>query len=82
MNMNDLCSFDPTQFTTAPHQTEGWIVFHESPQKVFARVADHASLGDWIPLVQGITVEQPHEVAPGQSTIGASHHHEGRADLH
>ena len=24
--MNDLCSFDPTQFTTAPHQTEEWIV--------------------------------------------------------
>lgn len=48
--MNDLCSFDPTEFTTA-HQTEGWIVFRESPQKVFARVADHASLGDWSNLL-------------------------------
>ena len=27
--MTDVCSFEPTQYTTAPHQTEGWIVFRE-----------------------------------------------------
>ncbi len=70
--MNDLCRFEPTQYTTAPHQTEGWIVFRESPDKVFARVADHAALGDWIPLVQEITVSHPHPVAPGESTIGTA----------
>jgi hypothetical protein len=72
--MTDLCRFKPAEFTTAPHQTEGWILFRESPQKVFARVADHASLGDWIPLVQNITVEHPHEVPPGESTIGTARH--------
>jgi hypothetical protein len=70
--MNDLCGFDPTQYTTAPHRTEGFIAFRESPQKVFARVADHASMGDWIPLVQKITVEHPNEVAPGESTVGTA----------
>jgi hypothetical protein len=74
MNMTDLCRFDPTQFTTAPHQTEGFIVFRESPQKVFTRITDHASMGDWVPLVQKITVEHPHEVLPGESTIGTARH--------
>ena len=53
--MNGLCSFEPTQYTTAPQRTEGCIAFRESPPKVFAWVADHASLGDWIPLVQNIS---------------------------
>ena len=52
--MNDLCRFDPTQYTTAPQQTEGWIDFRSAPETVFARAADHAAMGDWIPLVQGI----------------------------
>jgi Polyketide cyclase / dehydrase and lipid transport. len=49
-------------------------VFRESPQKVFARVSDHASLGDWIPLVQKITVDHPHKVPPGESTVGTARH--------
>ena len=72
--MNDLCPFNPAEFTTAPHQTEGWIDFRKSPDEVFACLADHASLGDWIPFVQEITVEQPHEVVPGESTIGTARH--------
>jgi hypothetical protein len=70
--MSDLCKFEPSQYTTAPHQTEGWIVFRESPEKVFARVADHAAMGVWIPLVHQITVTHPHPVAPGESTIGTA----------
>ena len=72
--MNDLCSFEPSKYTTAPQQTEGWIVFRESPEKVFARIADHAAMGDWVPLVQEITVTHPHPVAPGESTIGTARH--------
>ena len=70
--MIDLCNFEPTRYTTAPQQTEGWIVFRAPPEKVFARVTDHAAMGDWIPLVQEITVSHPHPVAPGQSTIGTA----------
>ena len=70
--MNSPCNFDPTQYTTAPQQTEGWINFRAAPETVFARVADHAALGDWIPLVQQITVTQPGPVAPGESTIGTA----------
>jgi hypothetical protein len=72
--MNDLCRFDSAQHTTAPHQTEGWIVFRSSPDKVFARVADHATLGEWVPLVQEITVSHPQPVAPGESTVGTARH--------
>jgi hypothetical protein len=74
MNMNDLCCFDPTQYTTAPHQTEGWIEFNTPPERVFARVADHAAMGEWIPLVQEITVTHPRPVDPGESTIGTARH--------
>jgi hypothetical protein len=72
--MSDFCNFEPTQYTTAPQQTEGWIVFRQSPEKVFARVADHAAMGDWVPMVQAITVTHPHPVAPGESTIGTARH--------
>jgi len=72
--MNDFCRFKPSEFTAAPHQTEGWIVFLDSPQKVFAMVSDHASLGDCIPLVQKTTVEHPHEVPPGESVVGTARH--------
>ena len=33
--------FDPACYTKAPHQTEGRIDPAGSPEKVFARVADH-----------------------------------------
>jgi hypothetical protein len=72
MNMTDLCKFEPTRYTTAPHQTEGWIVFRESPENVFARIADHASMGDWVPLVQEVAVTHPRPLAPGESTIGTT----------
>jgi len=70
--MSDLCAFDPKSLTTAPHQTEGWILFRESPERVFARVADHAAMGEWLPLVQDIRVSHPAPVAPGQSMIGTT----------
>jgi len=70
--MNDLCGFEPTLYTSAPQQTEGWIVFHQSPEKVFARISDHATLGDWVPFVQKVTVTHPRQLAPGESTIGSS----------
>jgi len=72
MNMNDLCRFEPIRYTAAPLQTEGWIVFRESPEKVFARIADHAALSDWVPLVQEVAVTHPRPLAPGESTIGTT----------
>jgi hypothetical protein len=72
MNMTDLCKFEPTRYTTAPHQTEGWIIFRESPEKVFSRVADHAAMGDWVPLVQKVIVTHPRPLDPGESTIGTT----------
>jgi hypothetical protein len=47
------------------------IVFRESPAKVFALISDHSALGDWVPLVQEVTVMHPRPLAPGESTIGA-----------
>jgi len=70
--MNDLCCFEPSHYTSAPQQTEGWIVFHQSPEKVFARTADHVTLGEWIPFVQTVIVTHPRQLAPGESTIGSS----------
>jgi hypothetical protein len=72
MNMSDLCRFDPTRYTTPPQQTEGWIVFRSSPEKVFELIADHAAMGDWVPLVQEIAVTHPHPVHPGESTVGST----------
>ena len=72
--MSNLFGFEPTQHTTAPQQTEGWIDFRYPPEKVFARVADHATLGDWMPFITEITVTQPQAVPPGESTIGTARH--------
>jgi hypothetical protein len=70
--MNDLCRFDPALYTTAPHQSEGWIVFRESPAKVFALISNHGALGDWVPLVQEVIVTHPRPLGPGESTIGTT----------
>jgi len=70
--MDDLCRCEPSQYRSAPHQTEGWIVFHEAPEKVFARIADHAAMGDWVPLVQKVTVTHPRPLAHDVSTIGTT----------
>jgi hypothetical protein len=71
-SMSDLCSFDPNRSTTAPLQSEGWITFRWSPEEVFTRIADHAALGDWVPLVHEVTVSHPRPVAPGESVIGTT----------
>jgi hypothetical protein len=81
ITMNDLCGFNPTQFTNAPHQTKDWIAFLHSPDKVFARVADHATMGDWVPSVLEINVTHPHPVAPGESIIGTARHIRVKAGL-
>lgn len=72
--MNERCSFDPAQFTKAPQQTEGWIDFRFSPEAVFAQVSNHTAMGDWVPLVHGITLTQPDSVAPGETVIGTARH--------
>jgi len=72
--MNSQGHFDPTLFTSARQQTEGWIDFRFSPEAVFARVSDHASMNDWVPMVHSIEVTQPHSVEPGQSTVGTACH--------
>ena len=51
--------FDPTQFTNAPLQTEGWIRFTDPPDKVFARLAHHEGLTEWVPLLKKVTVSHP-----------------------
>lgn len=70
--MNDQCGFDPARFTTAPHQTEGWLVFQDAPEEVFARLADHASMSDWVPLIQHVTVAHPRQLPPGESAVGTT----------
>ena len=51
--------FDPTKFTNAPLQTEGWIRFTDPPDKVFARLAHHEGLTEWVPLLKKVTVSHP-----------------------
>ncbi len=72
--MNNNRPFDPFLFTSARQQTEGWIDFRFSPEAVFARVADHASMSEWIPMVHAITVTQPEGVAGGESAVGTARH--------
>jgi hypothetical protein len=64
------CGFDPAEFTNAPLQTEGWIRFTVPPDAVFARLANHEGLTDWLPLLKTVTVTHPRELPPGESTIG------------
>ena len=70
--MPDLCVFDPAQHTSARQQTEGWIDFRFAPDAVFARVADHASMCDWVPMVHTVTVTHPRPVGMGESTVGTA----------
>ena len=70
--MSDLCQFNATQYTTAPHQTEGWIRFTDPPDKVFARLADHEGLTEWLPLLKKVTVVHPQTLASGESTVGTT----------
>jgi len=69
--------FDPTQFTNAPLQTEGWIRFTDPPETVFARLAHHEGLTEWVPLLKKVTVSHPQPVAgqtlaSGESTVGTT----------
>ena len=64
--------FDPGRYTPAPQQTDGVIRFTGSPDVVFARIADHAAMTDWVPLLKTVTVTNPKPLPPGESTIGTT----------
>ncbi len=64
--------FDPTQFTNARLQTEGWIHFTDPPEKVFVQIANHEGLTQWVPLLKKVTVSHPQTRASGESTVGTT----------
>ena len=64
--------FDPGRFTAAPLQTQGVIRFPGSPDLVFARIADHAAMADWVPLLKTVQVWHPKVLPPGQSMAGTA----------
>jgi Polyketide cyclase / dehydrase and lipid transport len=64
--------FDPGRYTPAPLQTDGVIRFTGSPDTVFARIADHAAMTDWVPLLKAVRVSHPKPLPPGESTIGTT----------
>ena len=51
--------FDPGRYTAAPLQTEGVIRFTGSPDAVFARIANHGALTDWVPMLKTVQVSHP-----------------------
>jgi hypothetical protein len=64
--------FDPGRFTAAPLQTQGVIRFPGSPDPVFVRIADHAAMTDWVPLLKTVQVWHPKPLPPGQSMAGTA----------
>ena len=64
--------FDPTKFTNARLQTEGWIRFTDPPEQVFAQIANHEGMTEWVPLLKKVTVTHPRKLAPGESAIGTT----------
>lgn len=66
----DHFGFEPTQFTSAPLQTEGWIRFTGAPEQVFARIADHEGMTEWVPLLKKVSVTHPQALASGESAVG------------
>ena len=64
--------FDPGQYTAAPLQTEGVIRFPGPPDSVFARIADHAAMTDWVPLVKTVQISHPKPLPPGESMAGTA----------
>jgi hypothetical protein len=64
--------FDPTQFTTARLQTEGWIRFTDPPDKVFALIANHEGMTEWLPLLKKVAVTHPQALPPGESMVGTT----------
>lgn len=65
-------NFDPTAFTTARLQTEGWIKFADPPEKVFAQIANHEGMKEWLPLLKTVTVTHPTALPPGESAVGTT----------
>lgn len=64
--------FDPTRFTDARLQTEGFIRFTGSPDQAFARIANHQGMTEWVPLLKQVTVTHPQELAAGESASGTT----------
>ncbi len=64
--------FDPGRYTTAPLQTEGVIRFAGSADAVFARIANHAAMTDWVPLLKTVHVLHPQPLPPGESMVGTT----------
>ena len=48
----DIFGFDPTAFTNAPLQTDGWMRFTDPPEKVFAVLSNHEGITEWLPLLK------------------------------
>jgi Polyketide cyclase / dehydrase and lipid transport len=65
-------AFDPSRYTPAPLQTEGLIRFTGSPDAVFAQIANHSAMTDWVPLLKTVRVSQPKPLPPGESMIGTT----------
>jgi hypothetical protein len=64
--------FDPGRYTSAPLQTYGLIRFAGSADVVFAQVANHSLMTDWVPLLKTVQVSQPQPLPPGESMIGTT----------
>ena len=64
--------FDPGRYTSAPLQTYGLIQFAGSADAVFAQVANHSAMTDWVPLLKTVQVSQPQPLPAGESMIGTT----------
>jgi Polyketide cyclase / dehydrase and lipid transport len=64
--------FDPGRYTTAPLQTEGVVRFAGSLDAVFTRIANHAAMTDWVPLLKTVQVSHPKSLPPGESMVGTA----------
>jgi hypothetical protein len=64
--------FDPTTYTSAPLQTEGWIQFTDPADKVFERLANHEAMTEWLPLLKEVTVTPPGAGSSRESTVGTT----------
>ena len=64
--------FDPTHFTSAPLQTEGWMQFTDPADQVFARLANHEAMTEWLPLLKKVTVTQPEAASSQANTVGTT----------
>ena len=64
--------FDPTRYTSAPLQTEGWIRFTGPPEKVFAQITNHEGMTEWVPLLKKVTVTHPETLPPGESAVSTT----------